>query len=78
MKELILAVLPYVQILSSVLLIVFILLQQTGANLGGAFGADNFSSAFYKRRGAEKLLFNLTIITAVVFVLSAIAKIALA
>ena len=35
--------LPYVQIVLSVLLIGAIILQRTGASLGGAFGADNFS-----------------------------------
>jgi preprotein translocase subunit SecG len=39
-------VLPYVQIALAVLLMVAVLLQQTAAGLGGAFGADNFSSGF--------------------------------
>jgi len=46
------------------------LLQQRGASIGGAFGADNFSSTFYKRRGVEKVLFRATIILAILFVLS--------
>jgi preprotein translocase subunit SecG len=61
----------YVQITLSVLLICAILLQKTGSSLGGAFGADNFSSGFHTRRGAEKVLFNSTIILAVLLVLSA-------
>lgn len=67
------AVLPYAQIVLSLLLITGIVLQQRGAGLGGAFGGDNFASTFYKRRGAEKFLFNATIVIAVLFVLSAIA-----
>jgi protein translocase SecG subunit len=61
----------YVQIALSVLLICAILIQKTSSSLGGAFGADNFSSGFHTRRGAEKLLFNTTIVLAVLLVLSA-------
>ncbi|XKT75148.1 MAG: preprotein translocase subunit SecG [Patescibacteria group bacterium UBA2103] len=65
-------ILPYAQIILSILLIVSILLQQRGASIGGAFGTDNFSSTFYKRRGIEKVLFQATIGIAILFVLSAI------
>lgn len=68
------SILPYAQIVLAILLIIGIVLQQRGANLGGAFGGDNFASTFYKRRGAEKFLFNATIIVAALFVLSAIAN----
>jgi len=64
--------LPYVQIVLSVLLVGSILLQRTGASLGGAFGADNFSSGFHTRRGLEKTLFYATIVLAVLFALSAL------
>lgn len=67
------AVLPYAQIVLSLLLILGIVLQNRGASLGGAFGGDNFASTFYKRRGAEKFLFQATIVVAILFVLSAIA-----
>ena len=67
------AALPYIQIALSLLLIAGIVLQNRGASLGGAFGGDNFASTFYKRRGAEKFLFNATIVIAILFVLSAIA-----
>lgn len=63
--------LPVVEIILSVLLILGVVLQQRGASLGGAFGGDNFSSTFYKRRGAEKFLFNATIVVAVLFVIVA-------
>lgn len=65
-------ILPYAQITISILLIVSILLQQRGASIGGAFGTDNFSSTFYKRRGFEKTLFRATIVLAILFVLSAV------
>ena len=66
------SILPYVQIALSVLLIIAILLQHTGASLGGAFGADNFSSGFHTRRGLEKTLFFATIILGILFALSAL------
>lgn len=66
--------LPYVQIGLSVLLIAAILLQQTGASLGGAFGADNFSSGFHTRRGFEKTLFQATIVLGILFALSALVN----
>ena len=68
------AALPYVQILLSVLLIGAIVLQQTGASLGGAFGADNFSSGFHTRRGFERTLFQATIVLSVLFALSALVN----
>lgn len=64
-------VMPYVQIALSVLLIGAILLQRTGASLGGAFGADNFSSGFHTRRGLERTLFYATIILGILFALTA-------
>jgi protein translocase SecG subunit len=77
MEALVLA-LPYAEITLSILLIVGIVLQRRGATLGGAFGGDNFASTFYKRRGAEKFLFNATILIAVLLVLAAIANFLLA
>lgn len=69
--------LAYIQIALSLLLIVAILLQKTGSSLGGAFGADNFSSGFHTRRGAEKTLFQVTIVLAVLVVASAFASLLL-
>jgi preprotein translocase subunit SecG len=64
-------ILPYVQIALVILLTTTVLLQQSAAGLGGAFG-DNFSSGFHTRRGAEKYLFYLTIIMAILFVASSV------
>lgn len=66
--------LPYVQIALSVLIIIAVLLQRTGASLGGAFGADNFSSGFHTRRGLERTLFQVTIVLGVLFALSALVN----
>ncbi|HEY4522511.1 MAG TPA: preprotein translocase subunit SecG [Candidatus Paceibacterota bacterium] len=65
-------ILPYVQIALSVLIIIAVILQRTGASLGGAFGADNFSSGFHTRRGLEKTLFGATIVLGVLFAISAL------
>ena len=64
-------ILPYIQIILAVVLIVCILLQQTGASLGGAFGGDNFSAAYNTRRGSEKYLFYAAIVSGTLFALSA-------
>lgn len=69
--------LPLAQIVIAVLLMAAILLQQTGASLGGAFGADNFSSGFHTRRGFEKTLFNATIVLGILLALSALLALAL-
>ena len=71
----VLPALPYIQIILSILLVASILLQQRGSSLGGAFGGDNFSSAFHKRRGAELFLFKFTIGIAVLFVITAILNV---
>lgn len=72
--EALVSALPYAEIILSVLLIVGIVLQQRGATLGGAFGGDNFASTFYKRRGAEKFLFNATATVAILLVLAAVVN----
>jgi len=64
--------LQIVQIGSAVLLVVSILLQHRGTGIGGAFGGEDLS--YRSRRGIEKLLFRLTIISAALFLLAAIAR----
>ena len=63
------------QIIICVALISAILLQSKGTGLGSVFGGDG--SVFRTRRGAEKGLFQLTIVLAVVFGLLSIASAAL-
>ncbi|MBV9120207.1 MAG: preprotein translocase subunit SecG [Chloroflexi bacterium] len=63
------------QIVISVALIVAILLQSKGSGLGSVFGGDG--SVFRTRRGAEKGLFQLTIILALAFGMISIATAAL-
>ena len=63
--------LPYIQVVLSVALIASVLLQQTGASLGGAFGGDNFTAGYHTRRGFERTLFYATIVLSILFALSA-------
>ena len=59
---------PYIQIVLSVLLIGGVLLQQSEAGLGSALGGgDSFSSGYHTKRGSEKTLFIATIVIAVLF-----------
>lgn len=74
-RTVVVPILPYIQIVLSILLVAAILLQQRGSSLGGAFGGDNFSAAFHKRRGGELFLFRLSVVLAILFVLSAILNI---
>lgn len=67
------AILPYIQILLSVLLVAGVLTQRSEAALGAAFGDDSWSSVKHARRGAEKAFFIATIVVAILFVLSAFA-----
>lgn len=74
-QNVVLPVLPYVQIIISILLVAAILLQSRGSSLGGAFGGDNYSATFHKRRGGELFLFKASIILAVLFVASALINV---
>ena len=64
-------ILPWAQVVLSVILIIAIILQQSGAELGGAFGGSDGTAINHTRRGAEKVLFKATIVIAVLFALSA-------
>jgi preprotein translocase subunit SecG len=65
-------ILPYITLGSAVLTVVAILLQQRGASLGAGFGSSG--ELFTTRRGFDKNLFDVTIIFAVIFVLSILAS----
>jgi protein translocase SecG subunit len=71
-------ILPYIQIILSLLLIGGVLLQRSEAGLGSAFGGgDGTTGGRFMRRGFEKLLFNVTIVVATLFALSAFASLLL-
>ena len=67
--ETLLTILPWIQISLAVILTVAILIQQRGAGIGGAFGGSD-ESIHYERRGGERTLFNVTVVIAILFVLS--------
>ena len=55
------------QIITSVLLVTAILMQNRGAGLGGVFGGSG--GVYLTKRGLEKKLFIATIVLAVIFIL---------
>ena len=62
------AILQVITVGSAILVILAILLQQRGASLGAGFGSSG--ELYTTRRGLDKNLFEVTIVLAVVFVLS--------
>lgn len=68
-------ILPIAQIVISVLLVGAILLQQKGGGLGNAFGG--LGTSYHTKRGFERVLFIVTIILGVLFVVSTIASLIL-
>ena len=60
-------VLPWIEIILSILLVGPVLLQQSEAGLGGTFGGAAGQNPFRTKRGAEKNIFIATIILAILF-----------
>lgn len=56
---------PIVQIGLSVLLVILILIQSKGSGLSGVFGGEG--NVYRTKRGAERIVFIATIVTAVLF-----------
>jgi preprotein translocase subunit SecG len=65
------SILQIIQIISAVLLLIFILAQQKGAGIG-VMGGGTGNQFISSRRGPEKVIFNGTVILAVIFVVSSI------
>jgi preprotein translocase subunit SecG len=61
-----------IQIIISAILVGLILIQQRGSGLSSIFGGGLGGEFYGTRRGLEKIVFILTIIFSVLFVLSAI------
>jgi protein translocase SecG subunit len=64
--------LQIIHIVITVLLITSVLLQQRGSGLGDAFGGD--ASVYTSRRGAEKVLYYLTMVFGSSFVVLALLQ----
>jgi protein translocase SecG subunit len=72
------SLLPYIQIVLSILLVVTILIQKSEAGVGGSFGgSDNFNAGFHSRRGFEQKLFYFTIAIAILFIISSLLVVVL-
>ncbi len=63
---------PYIQIILAVVLVGLVLLQQSDASVGAAFGGDSLGSNAHTRRGPEKVIFVTTIVVAILFVAATI------
>ncbi len=72
--ELLRLLLPWAQIIVSVLLVTAILFQQSEAGLGSAFGSGQGGGITHTKRGSEKALFQATIGLAIAFVVLALVS----
>jgi len=61
------------QIILTVFLIVFILLQVRGSGLGTVFGGGSGGEFYRSKRGIEKILYRGTIVLGVLFVANSVA-----
>ncbi len=59
-------IITIVQVISAVLLIFSVLMQQRGSGLSGTFGGDG--GMYSTRRGVEKMLLIATIVFAIIFI----------
>lgn len=64
------------QIIISVLLVIFILMQSKGSALGSAFGGD--SNVYKSKRGVEGFLHWGSVVLAILFLASSIANLLIA
>ena len=69
-------ILQIATVVSGILMMILVLLQQRGASLGAGFGASG--ELFTTRRGVEKSVFNATIFFAIIFVASIILMLVIA
>jgi protein translocase SecG subunit len=61
-------VIVVVQIVTAILIVISIVLQQKGTGLSGVFGGS--SNYYQTRRGAEKFMFYVTVFSAFLFFLA--------
>lgn len=65
---------PYIQLILSILLVIGILLQRSEAGLGSGFGSSDGGGTHYTRRGFERFLFIGTIVIAILFTVTSIVS----
>ncbi|OGI58317.1 preprotein translocase subunit SecG [Candidatus Nomurabacteria bacterium RIFCSPHIGHO2_02_FULL_37_45] len=73
--SLVIQILPYAQIILSVILVLSIMLQQSSAGVGGALGGGEGGSFHHTRRGFEKFLFFLSLVCGILFAVFAFLSI---
>ncbi len=66
-------ILSIIQLVSAVLLIISILLQNRGTGLGSAFGGEG--NVYRTKRGLESVLFKATIVLAVIFLATSLISV---
>ncbi len=64
-------ILQIITVASAILMILSVLLQQRGATLGAGFGSSG--ELYTTRRGLDKNLFEVSIVFAVIFIVSILA-----
>ena len=69
-------ILQIIQIASSIALVALVLMQKATPDMGASLGGES-SSFMQTRRGAERFLFILTILVAIIFVGSNVASLVL-
>lgn len=69
--KIIASILPYIQIILSIILVITILLQQSSAGAGGVLGGGDGGGLYHTRRGFDKFLFITTIVIGILFAVSA-------
>ena len=67
--------LPYIQIILSIILAATVLLQQSDAGVGGVLGGGDSGGLYHTRRGFEKFLFITTIVVSILFIASTVIAI---
>lgn len=69
--------LPWIQVILAIILTGLVVIQQGEGSLGAAFGGDSTAGSFRTKRGPEKIIFQITVVIAILFVLSAIVTLIL-
>lgn len=67
------SILTIIQIITGLLLIIFILLQQRGSGLSSVFGGEHMF--YHTKRGLEKFIFISTIVLAVLFIIVSLGRV---